>query len=733
MYGKERYRIEPFRHRVDLEPDYKEKTWKVLENAIHEIFNHNPSKLSFEELYRSAYNMVLHKFGHHLYDNLVSTVSAHVEEVGKHVERKDGEAFLQELVLAWSQYTRAMQNIRDILMYMNKTYVKQYNKTPVHELGLKIWNEHLLQRSLIKTMLQNAVLETLNKHRNGETTVHKLVPQVTKMVMSIGLHVYEELIERPVESETETFYKLESQKAISEYDCSSFLKLVDRRLAEETDMILKYLFETSKGKIIRKVERELIEKQFDTLIRMEASGLLHQLNSHQYDNLQLMYKLFQRCQGGHGAMIKVLKEHMVQLGEKIINQHISSSGEIVQLVQGLIDERCLYNNIIKRSFASNKVFVQAAQSSFEKIMNTNPATPEYLSLFLDYHLRKEMKGKTDEEVDSLIDKVMTLFRYLHEKDIFEKYYKQHLAKRLLSGKLSLEEHERSLILKLKTECGYQFTSKLESMFNDIRVSQDTMHNFNTMLEHKKENLKGMELNVQILTTGSWPTQPALQYQIPKQLQHCCALFEEFYLKTHSGRKLTWQTNMGYGEVRAVFGAQKHELCVSTMQMCVLLLFTDVDRFSYKDISDATGMPEPDLKRTLQSLACVKGKNVLSKLPPGREIGDDDEFVYNVNYKSKLFRVKIGTISSQKDNEGEKQEVKLRIEEDRKPQIEAAIVRIMKSRRVLNHNAVVSEVTQMLSPRFMPSPAMIKQRIESLIEREFLERDDADRKCYKYIA
>lgn len=46
-------------------------------------------------------------------------------------------------------------------------------------------------------------------------------------------------------------------------------------------------------------------------------------------------------------------------------------------------------------------------------------------------------------------------RYLQEKDIFEKYYKQHLAKRLLSGRTVSDDAERSLLVKLKTECGYQ--------------------------------------------------------------------------------------------------------------------------------------------------------------------------------------------------------------------------------------------------------------------------------------
>ena len=74
-----------------------------------------------------------------------------------------------------------------------------------------------------------------------------------------------------------------------------------------------------------------------------------------------------------------------------------------------------------------------------------------------------------------------------------------------------------------------------------------------------------------------------------------------------------------------------------------------------------------------------------------------------------------------------------MEEDRKPLVEAAIVRILKARRVLDHNSIVAEVTQQLSARFSVTPAVIKKRIESLIEREFLERDTTDRRMYRYVA
>ena len=117
----------------------------------------------------------------------------------------------------------------------------------------------------------------------------------------------------------------------------------------------------------------------------------------------------------------------------------------------------------------------------------------------------------------------------------------------------------------------------------------------------------------------------------------------------------------------------------------------------------------------------------------KDIAEDDAFYFNDKFTSKFIKVKIGTVAAQKESEPEKQETRQRVEEDRKPQIEAAIVRIMKSRRVLDHNTIVTEVTSQLQSRFLPNPVIIKKRIESLIEREFLERDKADRKLYRYLA
>jgi len=242
-------------------------------------------------------------------------------------------------------------------------------------------------------------------------------------------------------------------------------------------------------------------------------------------------------------------------------------------------------------------------------------------------------------------------------------------------------------------------------------------------------LNSIDLSVYVLTTGFWPTQSAAKCNLPSEILSCCEVFRKYYLSNHNGRRLTYQTNMGTAELKVYYGPQKrHELQVSTYQMVILLLFNDSSRLTYKEIADATGIPAPDLKRNLASLSAQKNK-ILEKESPGspnaKNTEDNEVFVFNSKFKSKLFRVKVMTVA-QKETPVEEKETRLKVDEDRKHQIEAAIVRIMKARKTMDHSNVVSEVTKQLSARFMPNPLIIKKRIESLIEREYLERSKNDR-------
>ncbi|KAJ9683671.1 hypothetical protein PVL29_019304 [Vitis rotundifolia] len=675
--------------------------------------------------------MVLHKFGEKLYSGLVSTMTHHLEVISKSIEAAQGGLFLEELNRKWADHNKALQMIRDILMYMDRTFIPSTHKTPVHELGLNLWRDNIIHSAKIQTRLQDTLLDLVLRERTGEVINRGLMRNVIKMLMDLGSSVYQDDFEKHFLEVSADFYRAESQQFIECCDCGEYLKKAERRLNEEMERVSHYLDAKSEAKITSVVEKEMVESHMQRLVHMENSGLINMLVDDKYEDLGRMYSLFRRVPNGLFIIRDVMTSHIRSTGKQLVTDP-ERLKDPVDFVQRLLDEKDKNDKIINLAFNNDKTFQNALNSSFEYFINLNSRSPEFISLFVDDKLRKGLKGVSEEDVEVVLDKVMMLFRYLQEKDVFEKYYKQHLAKRLLSGKTVSDDAERSLIVKLKTECGYQFTSKLEGMFTDMKTSEDTMQGF--YASSFAETGDGPTLAVQVLTTGSWPTQPSATCNLPAEILGVCEKFRGYYLGTHTGRRLSWQTNMGTADLKATFGrGQKHELNVSTHQMCALMLFNNADRLSYKEIEQATEIPASDLKRCLQSMACVKGKNILRKEPMSKDIAEDDAFFVNDKFSSKFYKVKIGTVVAQRESEPENQETRQRVEEDRKPQIEAAIVRIMKSRRVLDHNNIVAEVTKQLQSRFLPSPVLIKKRIESLIEREFLERDKVDRKLYRYLA
>lgn len=675
--------------------------------------------------------MVLHKFGDKLYSGLVTTVTSHLRQISQSIESAQGEVFLDELNRKWIDHNEALQMIRDILMYMDRTFVPSKNKTHVHELGLNLWRDVVIHSSKTRARLLDTLLDLVHRERNGEVINRGLMRNLTNMLMDLGLSVYQKDFEKPFLEISANFYCRESQKFIESCDCGDYLRKAERRLNEEMERVSHYLDPRSESEITKVVEKEMIENHMQTLVRMENSGLVNMLMDDKYEDLGRMYNLFRRVPSGLTTVKDVMTSFIRDTGKQLVMDP-ERLKDPVDFVQRLLDLKDKYDKVITMAFNNDKTFQNALNSAFEYFINLNARSPEFISLFVDDKLRRGLKGVGEEDVEIVLDKVMMLFRYLQEKDVFEKYYKQHLAKRLLSGKTISDEAERSLIVKLKTECGYQFTSKLEGMFTDMKTSYDMMQGF--LAFHGAELGDSPTLSVQVLTTGSWPTQSSPQCNLPSEILGICEKFRAYYLGAHSGRRLSWQANMGNADLKATFGnGRKHELNVSTYQMCVLMLFNNADRLTCKEIEQATAIPMSDLKRCLQSLALVKGKNVLRKEPMSKDIGEDDAFFFNDKFTSKLFKVKIGTVVAQKESEPENIETRQRVEEDRKPQIEAAIVRVMKSRRVLDHNNVITEVTKQLQARFYPNPVVIKKRIESLIEREFLERDKVDRKVYRYLA
>lgn len=247
---------------------------------------------------RNAYNMVLHKFGEKLYSGLVSTMTFHLKEISKSIEASQGGLFLEELNRKWTDHNKALQMIRDILMYMDRTFIPGTHKTPVHELGLNLWRDNIIHSSKIQTRLLNTLLELVLRERTGEVIDRGLMRSIIKMLMDLGPSVYQEDFEKPFLEVSADFYRVESQKFIECCDCGDYLKKAERRLNEEIERVSHYLDAKSEVKITNVVEQEMIANHMLRLVHMENSGLVNMLLDDKYEDLGRMYNLFHRVPNG---------------------------------------------------------------------------------------------------------------------------------------------------------------------------------------------------------------------------------------------------------------------------------------------------------------------------------------------------------------------------------------------------------------------------------------------------
>lgn len=136
-----------------------------------------------------------------------------------------------------------------------------------------------------------------------------------------------------------------------------------------------------------------------------------------------------------------------------------------------------------------------------------------------------------------------------------------------------------------------------------------------------------------------------------------------------------------------------------------------------------------MKRTLQSLACAKLRP-LTKHPKGKEINDTDTFTVNTSFDHPKFRVKINQVQL-KETKEENKETHIRVAEDRNFECQAAIVRILKSKKTISHQQLVSETISATMSRGVLAVSDIKKNIDRLIEKDYMEREEGN--MYSYIA
>ncbi|KAK7475514.1 hypothetical protein BaRGS_00033270 [Batillaria attramentaria] len=697
--------IKNFKEKPQIPENFEEETWLKLAEAVGAIQRSCAIRYSLEELYQAVENMCSYKMAAGLYQHLQNACQKH---------------FLKLMNNCWQAHCRQMIMIRSIFLFLDRTYVLQTSSIlSIWDMGLDLFRTHIISHPVVESRTVDGLLSLIERERCGETVNRQLLKNLLRMLTD--LQIYQEAFERKFLDATERLYSAEGQQLMQERDVPEYLCHVDKRLNEENERLLYYLDSSTKKPLVACVEKQLLEYHLTNILQ---KGLDQLLDENRVGDLTLMYQLFSRVRDGLKELCTAFSAYIKKTGRLIVVNPSNDAEKDKDMVQNLLDFKDKIDNIIEVCFAQNQTFVNAMKESFENFINQRQNKPaEFIAKYVDSKLRAGNKEATEEELEKLLDKIMVLFRFIHGKDVFEAFYKKDLAKRLLVGKSASVDAEKSMLSKLKQECGGGFTSKLEGMFKDMELSKDIVLAFKQHQQYL-DSTNGIDLTVNILTMGYWPTYPACEVLLPSEMVHLQEVFKKFYLGKHSGRKLQWQPTLGHCVLKAEFNGctVRKELQVSLFQTLVLLLFNDNNEFSFVDIKAATGIEDTELRRTLQSLACGKAR--------GKDVEDGDKFQFNDDFKHKLYRIKINQIQM-KETQEENVSTTEKVFHDRQYQVDAAIVRIMKMRKTLTHNLLISELYNQL--KFPVKPADLKKRIESLIDREYMERDKDNPNTYHYVA
>jgi len=227
---------------------------------------------------------------------------------------------------------------------------------------------------------------------------------------------------------------------------------------------------------------------------------------------------------------------------------------------------------------------------------------------------------------------MTVFKYVEDKDVFQKFYSKMLAKRLVNDTSASEDAEAGMISRLKEACGFEYTSKLQRMFTDMGLSKELNDAFREKMSQNHEASDNVvDFSILVLGTASWPLQaPTTSFNLPDDVVKTYERFQAFYNAKHSGRKLNWLFQLSKAELKTHYIKKTgYSFQTSTYQMGILLQYNTGLSYSLEELQTQTNLNPDILSGALGIL--VKAKVLL--LGNGENVGDaGTRYDLNMDFK-----------------------------------------------------------------------------------------------------
>lgn len=795
--------------------------WPTIENVVLNVLHQERiSAESWQTTFFDIYKVCVapETLVGTLYDRLKLLLQNHAKEIYKQLSTVETQHLLTDYFNHWTTYKTAAYYIDSLFSYLNTQHLKK-SKKPINpdseeicqpgleikDLCFHIWNQELI--TPLKKTLVNLLMQDIEADRRGSLINHTIVSGVVHSFAEVEefkkddtLSLYKETFETHFLKATGDFYGLEAERLRQQLDCSGYMKKVLQIIDLETMNCTKFIHSSSKDRIISEIRTRMVANH-SAYLYQESEKMVASDN---WQDLNLVYRLLKPIDGALKALIQQVQDRIIELGLEAMKEVKTSNNPPRAFVESFIQVYKKHHDLIRKTFNSDPLFASALDKACSTIINyrfdlQQPCrSPELLAKYCDSLLRKPsnssqhggltIKNLTESEIDEKLSQSITVFKYIDDKDVFQKFYSKSMARRLILSQLASMDAEESMINKLKLVCGYEFTAKLQRMFTGIGTSNEQGEKFNVYLRKNNIDL-GLSFSIYILQNGSWPLGQSsiTTFQLPEIFARSVKSFEEYYCTTFNGRVLTWLYHHCTADLKLCYTLKKqYFITMQTFHAAILLLFEDKNELTFDEIANKTELSEDQLVKHLQGfldfkiLLLIDEPKVpcesvsISSLPPTtstsssantQQVTDDKSIIskqvkrsdngsptntspYNFRPETKIAlnldfsykRAKFKITCIQRDSQyqqlkeqNESDQTHAAVDEDRKLYIQAAIVRVMKSRKMAKHNQLVQEVINLTKSHFVPSVPMIKKCIEILIEKQYLEKNANTPDEYKYLA
>ena len=725
--------------------------------------------------YNTIYNFTDSGYG----DELLNFHNSKIEEAAngcyERIKNLSGFDFIDSFIDCNNKLNSLIFSMSRIFMYTSnnhlkgtddKNNVRKYQQDDVSEFSMKIYKENFFNK------LKNKIFSSLNEilirdERNGNNEFRIKLISIMKTLQCMDYNkprilkisetsknwqeeekdtakiklTYQDEWFKYFESETIKYIRNKAERDIKNNSAPEYVKCELKYLDEEDERLDSYVYGGYHARIKEINYEYLIKNNAQQIVDMDT-GINNMFKTKKKDELNEVYQLF----SFYPECLKLIQSSFrAYIRERLLALYNDKefSKDPKKFVPALIDLKKEMDEIVVLCFANDNDFQDQENKEFSVLMSKDHY-PKQLANYADFCMRNGFKGKSEEEIEGTLNDIISIFKNINSKLVFQSETEKKMSDRLIKGLSINMNAEKMLISKLKQENGVTYVSKMNEMISDLEKNKAEYEGYKLSKSHGAPG--GIKFNIQVISQSAWDINKSNmeKIEVPLFLQNCIDDFQSFYLGRHQQTKLIWCLSLSRIEIQYLY-LQNKNISTSTLpQFLALYYLEQKGNLKLETIATLLGCSVKKVIYDIRGLIFNPSFNPKGTTDKGVILSNIDEKTkefkpsteISINRKFSVNRQKFNTLplpqkkTADEIKASEMEEAQI-IKKYQDNILQATVTRIMKSRigQETSHVWLVGEASKQVD-LFKAQPQQIKENIEKLIEKNIIKRKGAS---YEYIA